>query len=102
MYYDLNEFLDSLKGLTREAVSRLIQEELDLLFEYHQKLKFNKGLEQRTFTREYNFLKILLKEIKSPGKSPVKSYDREVIDEVLQSLKTSSPIKIIKAAKENG
>ena len=97
MYYDLTEFLDSLKGITREAASQLIQEELDLLSQYHQRVKSREGIKHKTFTREYNFLKILLNEIKSPGKSQVKNYDREVIYEVLQSLKTSSPIKIIKA-----
>ena len=99
MYFDLSEFLDSLKGLTKESASRLTESEMESLDEFHRISKTDKGAKHRTFTREYNFLKILLQEFKSPGTSLVKSYDREVINEVLQNLRPSSPVKVIKKAK---
>ena len=101
MYFDLSEFLDSLKGLTKESASRSIESEMDSLDEFHRKSKTDKAAQRRTFTREYDFLKNLLQEIKSPGKSKVKSVDREVVDEVLLNLKSNIPVKVIKKAKEN-
>lgn len=101
MYFDLSDFLDSLKGLTKESAARSIEGEIDSLDEFHQKSKTDNATQRRTFTREYNFLKNLLQEINAPGKSNVKSIDREVVDEVLLNLKPSTRVKVIKKAKGN-
>lgn len=101
MYFDLSEFLDSLKGLTKESASRSIESEMSSLDEFHRISKTDKGAKGRNFTREYNFLKSLLQEINSPGKSNIKSVDREVVDEVLLNLKPSAPVKVIKKSKGN-
>lgn len=101
MYFDLTDFLDSLKGLTRDAASREITSEMESLEEFHRIAASDKKIKQRTFTREYNFLKLLVYEIQSPGESNIKSVDREVVNEVLMNLKSSTPVKVVKKAKTN-
>lgn len=98
MYFDLTDFLDSLKGLTREAAAQQIESELESLDEFHRIARGAKT-KQRTFTREYDFLKLLAYEIKSPGEANIKNVDREVVNEVLMYLKSNTPIKVVKKAK---
>ncbi len=101
MYFDLSEFLDSLKGLTKESASGLIESEINSLDEFHRLSRTAKDANRRTFTREHNFLKSLLNELNSPGKSNIKSVDREVVDEVLLNLRPNTPVKVIKKSKAN-
>jgi hypothetical protein len=91
MNFDLDEFVDGLKGLTRQEAISLVSSTRDRLHTYNTRPKKNKGhvalYGHMTYKSEEAFLGKLLFELQTGGAAYYEGKDRERNEKVFANLK---------------